>query len=164
MRGYRSGMSDAVRTLSRSTLVAASPQRVWELVSDLPRMGEFSPENAGGSWVGGATGPAAGAVFLGRNRRGRHRWSTRCTVTRCEPGRAFAFTVSSTGMPVAEWSYELEPSAQGCLVTETWTDRRGALITVAGRLVTGVADRSAFTADSIELTLARVKERAERQE
>lgn len=157
-------MSDTNRTLSRSTTVAASPQRVWELVSDLPRMGEFSPENAGGSWVGGATGPAVGAVFRGRNRRGLHRWSTRCTVTRCEPGRAFAFAVSSTGMPVADWAYELQETADGCRLTETWTDRRGTLITVAGRLVSGVADRSEFTVRSIEQTLARVKERAEQQD
>lgn len=157
-------MTDTIRTLSRSTTVAASPQRVWELVSDLPAMGEYSPENAGGSWVGGATGPAVGAVFRGRNRRGLHRWSTRCTVTRCEPGRAFAFAVSSTGLPVAEWAYDLEPAPDGCRLTETWTDRRGRLITLAGRLVSGVGDRAGFTAQSIEQTLARVKDRAERQD
>lgn len=157
-------MSDAPRTLSRSTLVAASPERVWDLVSDLPGMGEFSPENAGGSWLGGATGPAVGAVFRGRNQRGLHRWSTRCTVTRCEPGRAFAFAVSSAGMPVADWAYEVEPADTGCRLTETWTDRRGALVSAAGRLVSGVGDRAAFTARSIEQTLERVKARAERQE
>jgi len=153
-----------VQSLSRSTVVAAPPQRVWELVSDLPRMGEYSPENTGGSWIGGATGPALGAVFRGRNRRGLHRWSTRCTVTRCEPGRAFAFAVSSLGLPVAEWSYDLEPAPEGCRLTETWTDRRGALVTAAGRLVSGVSDRAAFTAQSIEQTLDRVKSRAERQD
>ena len=159
-------MADAPRTVSRSTSIAAPAARVWELVSDLPRMGEFSPENAGGSWVGGAPGPAAGAVFRGRNRRGRHRWSTRCTVTRCEPGSAFAFAVSSVGLPVAEWAYEIEPDAGGtaCRVTETWTDRRGALMTSIGRLATGVADRAAFTALSIEQTLARVKAVAEQQD
>ena len=153
-----------MQSLSRSTVVAAPPQRVWELVSDLPRMGEYSPENTGGSWVGGATGPAVGAVFRGRNRRGLHRWSTRCTVTRCEPGRSFAFAVSSLGLPVAEWSYDLEPAPEGCRLTETWTDRRGALVTAAGRLVSGVSDRAAFTAQSIEQTLDRVKSRAERQD
>lgn len=153
-----------MQSLSRSTVVAAPPQRVWELVSDLPRMGEYSPENTGGSWIGGATGPALGAVFRGRNRRGLHRWSTRCTVTRCEPGRAFAFAVSSLGLPVAEWSYDLEPAPEGCRLTETWTDRRGALVTAAGRLVSGVSDRAAFTAQSIEQTLDRVKSRAERQD
>ena len=44
--------------LSRSIDVDAPPARVWDLVSDLPGMGRLSPENAGGSWLGGATGPS----------------------------------------------------------------------------------------------------------
>ena len=156
-------MSTTPSTLSRSTSIAAFPDRVFALVSDLPGMGRFSPENAGVRWLGGATGPAVGAGFRGQNRRGLHRWSTRCTVTRCEPGRAFGFAVSSIGLPVADWTYEIEPEGKGCRLTETWTDRRGGLITVAGRLVTGVADRSAFTAQSIERTLAAVKAAAEKQ-
>lgn len=150
--------------ISRSTSVAAPPERVWELVADLPAMGEYSPENVGGEWAGGATGPAVGAVFRGRNRSGRRRWSTRCTVTVCEPGRAFAFTVAAAGLPVAQWRYDVEPEPDGCRLTETWTDRRGRLITWIGRRTTGVADRAAFTAQSIEQTLNRVKVRAERQD
>lgn len=149
--------------VSRSTSVAASPQRVWELVSDLPRMGEFSPEAVGGAWVGG-TGPAVGAVFRGRNAQGLRRWSTRSRVVRCVPGREFAFEVSAVGMVGAEWAYEVEPEGAGCRLTETWTDRRSGLLALIGRLVTGVGDRSGFTAASIEQTLAKVKERAERQE
>lgn len=156
-------MTSPARTLSRSTSVAAPPLRVFELVSDLPGMGRFSPENAGGQWRGGATGPAVGVGFRGQNRRGIHRWSTRCTVTRCEPGRAFAFSVSSIGLPVADWAYDIEADGDGCRLTETWTDRRGRLITVAGRLVSGVSDRSAFTVESIERTLAGVKQAAEKQ-
>lgn len=156
-------MTSPATTLSRSTSIAAPPERVFALVSDLPGMGRFSPENAGGHWLDGATGPAVGVGFRGQNRRGLHRWSTRCTVTRCEPGRAFAFAVSSIGLPVADWAYDIEPEGDGCRLTETWTDRRGGLITVAGRLVSGVSDRSAFTAQSIERTLAGVKEAAEKQ-
>lgn len=151
------------RTLSRSAVVAAAPHRVWELVSDLPAMGEYSLENTGGAWVGGATGPAVGAVFQGRNGSGLRRWSTRSTVTRCEPGRSFAFRVAAVGLPVAEWAYDVEPVDGGCRLTETWTDRRGGLITRIGRLVSGVSDREAFTVRSIEQTLERVKTRAEQQ-
>ena len=50
--------------------IAAPAEKVWILVTDLPRMGEWSPENAGGKWVKGATGPALGAVFKGTNRNG----------------------------------------------------------------------------------------------
>jgi uncharacterized protein YndB with AHSA1/START domain len=47
--------------------VNASPETVFAMVSDLTRMGEWSPENQGGQWVKGATGPAVGAQFKGRN-------------------------------------------------------------------------------------------------
>ena len=150
-------------TISRSTTVAAPADRVWALVSDLPRMGDYSPEAVGGSWVG-ATGPEVGAVFRGRNGRGLRRWSTRSKVVRCVPGREFAFEVSAVGMVAAEWAYDVQPEGDGCRLTETWTDRRNGLMTVLGKAVTGVGDRGAFTATSIEQTLQRVKERAERQE
>lgn len=147
-------------TVSRSVDVAAPPERVWELVSDLPRMGEWSPENQGGRWVRG-DGPAVGSVFVGTNRNGGRRWSTRCTVTRAERPSAFAFDVAAVGMPVARWSYEIEPTATGCRVTETWTDRRGALVRHSGALLTGVKDRGEYTATSIEQTLAGVRAAAE---
>jgi hypothetical protein len=50
--------------------MATPAAKVWSLVSDLPWMGEWSPENAGGKWVKGATGPAKGARFRGTNKRG----------------------------------------------------------------------------------------------
>lgn len=161
-RRYGDRMTPDPKVISRSTVIAAPAQRVWELVCDLPRMGDYSPEAVGGSWVRGG-GPAVGAVFRGRNARGLRRWSTRSRVVRCVPGREFAFDVRAAGFVAAEWGYDLEPLDDGCRLTETWTDRRNALLVVLGRLVTGVADRGSFTARSIEQTLARVKERAERQ-
>ena len=147
--------------VSRSIEVAAPADRVWELVSDLPGMGRFSPENAGGSWLAGAAGPGVGVAFRGRNRSGLRRWSTRSTVTACTPGRVFAFDVTAVGLPAAVWSYTVEPTEAGCRLTETWEDRRGALLSRLGGLATGVSDRTAFTAASIEHTLNLVKEQAE---
>ena len=82
-------------------------------------------------------------------------------VTEAEPGRRFAFDVSSLGLPVSRWSYDVADRPGGCLVTETWEDRRGRIIDVLGRLVSGVDDRPDFTARSIERTLAAVKAAAE---
>jgi hypothetical protein len=154
----------APSTISRSTDVAAPADRVWALISNLPAMGAYSPENVGGSWVGGATGPAVGAVFRGRNGGGLRRWSTRSTVLRCVPGREFTFDVRALGTVAAEWAYEVEPTPGGCRLTETWTDRRSPLLRVLGQVVTGVSDRTTFTEQSIEQTLTRVKARAERQD
>lgn len=156
-------MAPDPQVITRSTTVAASPDRVWALVSDLPRMGEYSPEAVGGSWVRGG-GPAVGSVFRGRNGRGLRRWSTRSRVVRCVPGREFAFEVSAAGMVAAEWAYEVEPDGAGCRLTESWTDRRSRLMVAVGKAVTGVTDREEFTARSIEQTLQRVKDRAERQD
>lgn len=148
-------------SVSRFVDIAAPAGRVWEIVSDLPGMGSLSPESTGGVWTDGG-GPRLGAVFRGTNAQGSRTWSTRSRVVRCEPGQAFAFDVSSGGLPVAQWSYELAPAADGgCRVTETWVDRRGRLATLAGRMLTGVQDRRAFTANSIETTLKQVKTRAE---
>src|SRR5262249_3904138 len=36
--------------------IQASPEAIYDLVSDLPRMGEWSPENIGGEWQGGGRG------------------------------------------------------------------------------------------------------------
>lgn len=142
--------------VERSVEVAASPERVWEAVSDLPGMGRFSPEATGGRWVKGG-GPVEGAVFRGTNGRGTRRWSTVATVVEAERGRSFAFEVSSLGLSVARWGYRIEPTATGARVTETWTDRRGGLVSAAGSLLTGEKDRVGFTGTSIERTLAQLK-------
>ena len=67
-------------------VIEASPEQLYDLVSDLPRMGEWSPESEGGAWRGGATKAVVGAKFRGHNRIGWRRWATTCTVTEARPG------------------------------------------------------------------------------
>lgn len=90
--------------------VQAPPERVWELVSDITRAGEWSPEATGGRWRGDATGPAVGARFTGGNRHGRIRWSTHCRVTECEPPHRFTFVVTESR---TAWGWILEPAGDG---------------------------------------------------
>jgi uncharacterized protein YndB with AHSA1/START domain len=102
--------------------MAAPPEQVWELVSDVTRIGEFSPETFEAEWLDGATGPEVGARFRGhvkRNGKGPIYW-TACTVTACEPGREFAFGVGSPGKPMNTWRYELRPAGSGTEVTESF--------------------------------------------
>ena len=75
--------------------MSASPEAVWELVSDVTSIGKYSPETFEAEWIDGATGPEVGARFRGhvkRNGKGPIYW-TKCTVTECEPGKVFAFGV-----------------------------------------------------------------------
>ena len=43
-------------TVDVEIFVAASPTRVWKLVTNLDRMGQWSPEYQGGEWIDGAPG------------------------------------------------------------------------------------------------------------
>jgi uncharacterized protein YndB with AHSA1/START domain len=148
-------------SVSRTVEVDAPPERVWALVSDLPRMGALSPENTGGSWRGGAAGPAVGVRFRGSNRQGWRRWSTAVRVVECEPGRRFSFDVDSLGLGVSRWTYDVAARPGGCTVTESWQDRRGRAMDLIGLAVSGVGDRAEFTARSIEHTLAALKRQVE---
>lgn len=98
----------------------ASPAEVWDLVSDVTRIGEFSPETFEARWTRGSTGPEAGAYFAGhvkRNGVGPTYWSP-CRVTRCEPGRVFEFSVGTDAITTNTWGYRVEPRDGGTLVTE----------------------------------------------
>jgi hypothetical protein len=99
-------------------------QDVFALVSDLTRMGEWSPENAGGKWVKGSTGPALGSLFQGDNRNGFRRWTTMVTITGFEPGKLFEMAVTSGPLEVAHWRYDFEETESRCRVTESFKDRR----------------------------------------
>lgn len=97
----------------------APPAAVWDLVSDVTRIGEFSPETFEAEWTRGATGPAEGATFRGhvkRNGVGPVYW-TPCKVTACVPEERFEFAVMLNG-PANNWGYRLTPRDGGTLVTE----------------------------------------------
>lgn len=147
--------------VSVSRDVGAPAETVWELVSDLPRMGEWSPENEGGSWIKGATGPTPGAAFRGSNRQGTKSWKTVAKVVDAEPGRRFSFRVSALGIPVALWEYDITPTDTGCTVTESWTDLRPGFFKPIAAKATGVTDRAAHNRSSIEETLANLAAAAE---
>ena len=102
--------------------MAAPPERVWDLVSDVTRIGEFSPETFEAEWLEGATGPAVGAKFRGhvkRNGKGPIYWIT-CTVMVSEPGREFTFGTGPSDQPLNVWSYRLQPNGDGTDVTESF--------------------------------------------
>jgi Polyketide cyclase / dehydrase and lipid transport len=102
--------------------MSATPAKVWDLVSDVTRIGEFSPETFDAKWDDGASGPAVGAKFRGhvkRNGRGPVYW-TSCKVTECVSGELFTFEVLLGGKPVNTWSYALAAAGDGTDVTESF--------------------------------------------
>ena len=135
-------LSLMTETVSVSREIAAPAEKVWALVTDLTAMGRWSPENRGGRWIDGATGPAVGARFRGKNGRGKRAWPTVVTVSECDQPRRFAFELRIGPLGGADWIYDIEPVDQGCLVTETWVDRRTWLLARIGTLVSGVSDRA----------------------
>ncbi len=102
--------------------MAAPPDQVWDLVSDVTRIGSYSPETFEAEWIEGATGPAVGSRFRGhvkRNGIGPVYWTT-CTVSACEPGKAFAFGVGNTDKPLNVWRYDIAGADGGSDVTESF--------------------------------------------
>lgn len=151
----------AEKNLEVSTEIGAEAASLYDMVADLTRMGQWSPENIGGKWVGGATGPATGAKFRGNNKSGWRRWSTQAEVTDARPGERFAFHVTVTGVPIADWAYEFTSNGSTTTVTETWTDCRPGWMDRLSGVVMGVPDRAAHNQKNMESTLAALKRAAE---
>jgi len=141
--------------------IAAPPQALYRLVSDITRMGEWSPENKSCRWVGGATGPSVGARFKGANRRGWRRWSTICTIVAADPGRTFGFDVGFGPVPISRWTYTFAPDGEGCRVTESWVDRRPGWMRRLSPVVMGVRDQAGHNRNSMRATLGELRRSAE---
>ena len=144
-----------------SRVITASADELYDMVSDLPRMGEWSPESTGGEWTKGATGPAVGARFKGANANGSKRWTTTAVVEQADRGKAFVFRVTVGPIKVARWSYRFTPGETGTTVTETWVDQRGWLAKKASGSASGVTDRAAHNRSGMENTLAKLAAAAE---
>ena len=154
-------MTDPETTVdSVAVTIAAPPEALWDMVADVTRMGEWSPECYSCRWVGKRREPVAGARFVGFNRRGSARWFTTNEVEQAEPGRAFVFRTRETGV---RWGYRFEPDGDGTRVTET-RDLAGArtwIIRLAGPFVGGVDGHAEELRAGMRKTLDRLKAAAE---
>lgn len=142
-----------------SRVVGAPADQVWAMVSDLGRMGEWSPENQGGRWIKG-DGSKVGSVFRGHNKNGIRRWSTKARVVDTERGKSFEIAVTFAGFPVANWRYEFEDVPEGCQVTESWSDNRAVWFRLVSRSVGDHSDTHAR--QEIAATLANLAASVER--
>jgi Polyketide cyclase / dehydrase and lipid transport len=135
--------------------VDAPPDVVYGIVSDVKRMGEWSPETTKCDWLAGATGPAVGARFKGTNKRGFVTWSTKPTVVVAEPGREFAFDVGTD----TRWRYRFDADGAGTKLTESFEMLRDLrwYYAFAERWLMRVRDRRADLERGMAATLERIK-------
>jgi hypothetical protein len=155
-----SAMAD--KQVEVSTDIRCDAERLYDMVSELTDMGQWSPEAVGGRWLRGATGPAVGARFRGNNRSGWRRWSTLAEVTEAERGKRFAFRVSFAAVPIAAWTYEFAGSGDATVVTERWNDLRPWWMDKGSGPIMGVPDRPDHNRKNMEATLSALKSSAER--
>ncbi len=148
---------------SVTVFIAAPPERVWSLVSDVTNTGRFSPETFDAEWLDGRTEPEVGVRFRGHVRRNGKAWLiywTVCTITRCEPGRDFAFDVTGpTGKRAVTWRYLLEPYGDGTNVTESFELGDSAGLRLYASFAR--ASRTRTNVRNMRVTLERIKAVAE---
>jgi len=139
----------------------APPDRIWQLVSDVTRIGSYSPETFEAEWLDGATGPAVGARFRGhvkRNGKGPTYWTT-CTVRECEPGKVFSFGVGPKEKPLNVWTYRIEPSGTGADVTESFELANTAMLRLYWALLGWARGRT--NRQGMQTTLERIRAEVE---
>ena len=86
---------------------------MWDLITDVARIGQWSPECKGGAWLDGGR-PRVGARFEGENHFGNgFIATTTCVITEAEHPSVFEWIVldpsHSTDSPGSIWRYELAP-------------------------------------------------------
>jgi hypothetical protein len=105
-------------TVELSTFIAADPQEVWRLVSDIQLMPTLSSELQSVEWVEGTDRPSVGACFVGHNEHPAFgKWSTTSHVVACDAPREFAWAVGDSDNPAAMWRFRLAPQDGGTLLS-----------------------------------------------
>ena len=150
---------DKGTTGSASVHIAAPPEKVYGVVSDVTRMGEWSPETVKCEWLDGATGPAVGARFKGSNKNGVFRWSTKPKVLVADEGREFAFVTEMRGKDLTKWSYRFAPDGDGTTVTESFElmSATPGYIDFVEKYFMRIKDRKANLEENMQATLQRIK-------
>lgn len=99
--------------------VAAPPETVWRVLTDLTRIPEWSHECCEVELLD--PGPVSvGSRFRGRNRVGRSRWSRVCTVFECDVDANFAYATSGGPGDTTAWHFRLESTATGTRLTQAY--------------------------------------------
>jgi hypothetical protein len=142
-------------------VINADCAKLYEMVSDLPRIGEWSPECEKVDWEGDVTVPVEGTTFTGYNAVGpgrRIRYSRHGRVLKADRAKEFAFITDEGGRESTLWRYRLEPAERGTRVTESyevrWTPAWARILDVP-------LNRHKELVENMRTTLERLKVAAE---
>ncbi len=101
-------------TTETEVYVAAPPEQVWPLVTEIMTPARFGTELQEASWVDEGDAPRLGARFTGRNfHPARGEWETTSTIVDFEPVHRFGWAVGDPEVPSAVWRLELAPEGSG---------------------------------------------------
>ena len=146
---------------SDSILVARSAECLYDMVSDVTRIGEWSPVCKACWWDEGSSA-RAGDWFTGSNTTADRTWETRSEVVVAERGREFAFVV---GGSYVRWGYTFTVIGEGTRVTESWEFLPGGIAMFKEKFgadaQTQISSRTEAAHDGIPVTLAALKRTAE---
>lgn len=144
--------------VSVSRFIAASPATVYAAITDITRMGEWSPETVGTEWVAGHDSPVVGARYIGHNKNGDKEWSIETEIVELVESERFYFDCisPSSGSVFAHWGYDIEAADGGCQVTEHFQDLRPVESRSRGAALSGVEDRETHNRAGMEVTLERL--------
>lgn len=145
--------------LTATIEIAAPPERVWAVLSDLKRMPEFSPNTLRMIPLGT---PRAGTWTVNFNRDGGHFYPTTSRIVRFEPNQGFAFRMNENG---TIWSYTLEPTESGTRVVERRDIPNGVRKPVRVMIDKFLGGERRFETnliDGMNATLERIKAAAEK--
>jgi hypothetical protein len=146
--------------------IEASPELLYDIVSDVTRTPELSPEIVKCKWVKGATGPTVGARFRAINSVGRGRiWPNWPIVITADRGREFAFSRTEPFAGTLEWRYRFIREGTGTKVVESYTVTKP--ITLVGWFfidtLSRLKDRAGDLRRGMTTTLDRLAAVAERE-
>ncbi len=142
--------------VSVSRDIAASPAAVFAALTDISRMGEWSPENYLCEWNEGFDAPAVGAMYTGHNRNGDKEWKTESRITELVENERFYFDCIVRDFVFSKWGYDIEATDKGCRVTEHTQDLRPEAALERSAQISGVADRPSHNRAGMEATLERL--------
>jgi uncharacterized protein YndB with AHSA1/START domain len=151
----------AAPLIEQSTEIAATPEKVWSIVSDLKRMGEWSPQCRKVIVRGGTV--KLGAKTINVNKRGLLVWPTTAKVVRFEPNKQIAYRITENH---TVWGFEITPTDTGSRLTERREAKNGQTTKVSSTLVDlAFGGNDSFEAEleeGMRETLTKIKAAAER--